>query len=177
MTLTLPLSTVDVAFCVGLLLGVVLTALIFRFWRSPPTAQAEDADLKLPLVAPEAQKYEVGDLKMVLLVRNDLSMQKGKIAAQCGHAVLGAYKDALRRKNPYLAPWETIGQKKIALKVQSEEQLLDFDARAKAAGLVSYPVRDAGHTQVAPHTLTVCALGPAPTAAFDGIGCGDLKLL
>ena len=29
---------------------------------------------------------------MVLVVRADLKMGKGKIGAQCGHAVLGAYK-------------------------------------------------------------------------------------
>lgn len=29
---------------------------------------------------------------MVLVVRSDLKMGKGKIGAQCGHAVLGAYK-------------------------------------------------------------------------------------
>lgn len=29
---------------------------------------------------------------MVLVVRSNLKMGKGKIGAQCGHAVLGAYK-------------------------------------------------------------------------------------
>jgi len=33
-----------------------------------------------------------GETKMVLVVRSDLKMGKGKIGAQCGHAVLGAYK-------------------------------------------------------------------------------------
>ena len=32
-----------------------------------------------------------GDVKMVLCVRTDLKMTKGKIAAQCGHASLGMY--------------------------------------------------------------------------------------
>ncbi|MCD7465769.1 hypothetical protein HAX54_001878, partial [Datura stramonium] len=32
------------------------------------------------------------DFKMVLVVRNDLKMGKGKIAAQCSHATLGLYK-------------------------------------------------------------------------------------
>lgn len=33
-----------------------------------------------------------GETKMVLVVRSDLKMGKGKIGAQCGHAVLSAYK-------------------------------------------------------------------------------------
>ena len=32
--------------------------------------------------------------KMVLVVRTDLDMGKGKMAAQCGHATLAAYKIA-----------------------------------------------------------------------------------
>ena len=36
---------------------------------------------------------EIGEIKMVLVVREDLKMGKGKIGAQCGHATLGAYKE------------------------------------------------------------------------------------
>ena len=40
-------------------------------------------------------QYPIGeDLKMMLVVRNDLKMGKGKIGAQCGHATLGAYNRA-----------------------------------------------------------------------------------
>ena len=48
--------------------------------------------------------------------------QKGKIAAQCGHAVIGAYKEAVRCESPFLAPWEKKGQKKIAVKVLLDNQ-------------------------------------------------------
>ena len=33
--------------------------------------------------------YFLGNYKMVLVVRTDLGMQKGKAAAQCAHAALG----------------------------------------------------------------------------------------
>ena len=36
-------------------------------------------------------KYPIDDVKMMLAVRTDLGMTKGKIGAQCGHATLGAY--------------------------------------------------------------------------------------
>ena len=36
------------------------------------------------------------DVKMVLVVRNDLKMGKGKLGAQCGHATLGTYSVAKR---------------------------------------------------------------------------------
>ena len=40
-----------------------------------------------------------GEMKMVLVVRSDLKMGKGKIGAQCGHAVLGAYRQMMQSKN------------------------------------------------------------------------------
>jgi peptidyl-tRNA hydrolase, PTH2 family len=38
------------------------------------------------------------ELKMVLLVRNDLGMSKGKIAAQCSHAAVGCYQASQSKK-------------------------------------------------------------------------------
>ncbi len=35
------------------------------------------------------------ECKMVICIRTDLGMSKGKVAAQCGHGVLEAYKLAL----------------------------------------------------------------------------------
>eukprot|EP00434_Breviolum_minutum_P037329 symbB.v1.2.033097.t1/scaffold3920.1/size48317/1 len=120
---------------------------------------------------------DVGELKMVLLVRTDLGMQKGKIAAQCGHAVLGAYHMARQQQNDWLDQWESCGAMKIALKVGSEDELCDFASRAAKRDLTTYTVRDAGHTQVAPHSRTVCAIGPAPAERLATLGCTELKLL
>ena len=39
-------------------------------------------------------RYPPQDIKMTLIVRNDLQMGKGKVGAQCGHATLGGYKSA-----------------------------------------------------------------------------------
>lgn len=50
-----------------------------------------------------------GPFKMVLCVNMELSMGKGKIAAQCGHATLGAYKRAARHAPTTLRSWEYIG--------------------------------------------------------------------
>lgn len=54
--------------------------------------------------------------KMVLVVRNDLKMGKGKVAAQCAHAAVAGYRQA--QKHPsILKAWENCGQTKITLKV------------------------------------------------------------
>ena len=123
---------------------------------------------------------------------------KGKIAAQCGHATLGAYKLAMKHSRSALRVWETIGQAKIALKVPTEEEMhaiarkvsiehvmcfnillyyLYFCCRkAEKAGLVTYMVADAGRTQIAAGSRTVLAIGPAPVSVFDEF-TGHLKLL
>ena len=60
---------------------------------------------------------------MVLVVREDLKMGKGKIGAQCGHATLGTYRSAhnLSRDSKYwtkaLEMYSYYGQKKVCVKV------------------------------------------------------------
>ena len=74
-------------------------------------------------------KYPIEDIKMVLVVREDLKMGKGKIGAQCGHATLGAYRTCSQyaKSSDYwksvLEKWSWEGQKKICLKVNTEAEL------------------------------------------------------
>lgn len=63
------------------------------------------------------------EYKMVLIVRSDLKMGKGKIGAQCGHASLGTYKVANKKDPAAVAAWERQGRKKEILKVCSEDEL------------------------------------------------------
>lgn len=67
-------------------------------------------------------------------------MCAGKIAAQCCHATLGAYKRAVRRTPAAVKAWEMLGQAKVCLKVDSEAELLAIAESASAKGLVSYVV-------------------------------------
>ena len=108
--------------------------------------------------------------KMVLCVRTDLKMQRGKVAAQCGHAVLGAYREARRRGRSgkedqevcreALRQWSRQGQAKIALAIPDEATMMDLEAKARARKLPTYIVADAGRTQIAAGSLTVLAIGP-----------------
>ena len=62
------------------------------------------------------------------------------------------------------------------MKVENDAQLLELEAKARAAGLISYVVLDAGRTQIAAGSRTVLAIGPAPAAVIDKI-TSHLKLL
>lgn len=103
-------------------------------------------------------------------------MTKGKIAAQCCHGALGAYQDAVARTPGAVRYWEEYGQAKVALKVDSEAELLELYKAAKRSGLPSDLIIDAGRTQIEPGSKTVCAIGPAPVGRIDAI-TGHLKLL
>ncbi|KZV77611.1 PTH2-domain-containing protein [Peniophora sp. CONT] len=114
--------------------------------------------------------------KLVLVVRTDLGMSSGKIAAQCSHATLACYK-ALVNKNPKLVKhWERTGQAKIALKCNSEDQLLELEAIAKSLNLCARSIQDAGRTEVAAGSTTVLGIGPAPVELINQV-TGKLRLL
>lgn len=116
-----------------------------------------------------------GEYKMVILVRTDLNMTKGKAAAQCCHAVLEAYKAASAKYPQVVRGWEQNGQPKVTLKVESQEQLMELIKAARQAGVCAESIIDAGRTQLTPGTRTVAALGPAPKRLIDLI-TGHLKL-
>lgn len=113
---------------------------------------------------------------MVLVVRTDLQMGKGKIAAQCSHAAVGAFEKALKRDPESLKIWQYTGQAKVALKTDSVDEMKQIAENASKLGLVTSMIRDAGRTQIAPNTITVLGVGPAPKDVVDKV-TGHLKLL
>lgn len=112
-------------------------------------------------------------MKMVLVVRADLGMSKGKIAAQCGHACIAAYE---RSERDAVARWKAVGQPKIALKCADEDELLALYTKCRANGIAAAVIRDAGHTQVPAGSTTALGIGPAPADAIDVV-TGRLRLL
>ncbi len=115
-------------------------------------------------------------IKQVVVVRKDLEMGAGKIAAQVGHAcVLGA--EHVRKSHPgWYSEWVIAGQEKVVVKVTSLEQLEQIKKHAISLDLPWSEVTDAGHTQIAPGTVTCISIGPAPETMVDKV-TKDLKLL
>ncbi|KAL0950872.1 hypothetical protein HGRIS_007631 [Hohenbuehelia grisea] len=133
----------------------------------------DEAALDVDIAAIQAGAME--PCKMVLIVRTDVAMSPGKVAAQCSHATLACYK-ALAKKNPKLVKhWERTGQAKIALKAKSEDELQELEALAKSLNLCARSIQDAGHTEVDPGTTTVLGIGPAPVALINQV-TGKLRL-
>ncbi|HEX6337592.1 MAG TPA: peptidyl-tRNA hydrolase [Jiangellaceae bacterium] len=71
--------------------------------------------------------------KLALIVRSDLGMSRGKIAAQVAHAAVAA---ALRNQHTaQFAAWMRDGQPKVVLKLDGADELEELCAAAEAAGL------------------------------------------
>jgi peptidyl-tRNA hydrolase, PTH2 family len=112
--------------------------------------------------------------KLAVVVRTDLGMGRGKIAAQVAHAAVAAVLANLGGAD--LAAWLRDGQPKVVLKVPTDARLQDVVRQAEGAGLPVELVHDAGRTQVAPGTLTCCAVGPADGDQID-VATAGLSLL
>jgi len=115
-------------------------------------------------------------MKQTVVVRSDLKMGKGKMAAQVAHASLSAAEEAMRRREEWYDEWKEGGQRKVVLKVQSEGELHEVFKKAKAAKLPASLIEDKGLTQLEPGTVTCVGVGPGPDEAVDAI-TGKLKLL
>lgn len=111
-------------------------------------------------------------LKQAIVVRSDLKMGRGKIAAQCAHASVAVLNEL---PPAVFEEWSAGGMKKIVLRAGSERELLDLYKRAKKHFAVSL-VRDAGLTQVKAGESTCIAIGPAEEKEIDSI-TGKLRLL
>ncbi|HIH30863.1 TPA: peptidyl-tRNA hydrolase [Candidatus Micrarchaeota archaeon] len=114
-------------------------------------------------------------LKQAIVVRSDLDMGRGKTAAQVSHASLSAFRKAELADKWVARRWEAEGQKKVVLKVASEAELLQLYERMKRE-IPCALIRDAGHTQLEPGTLTCFGAGPAEEAKIDKF-TKELKLL
>jgi peptidyl-tRNA hydrolase, PTH2 family len=112
--------------------------------------------------------------KLTLVVRADLGMGRGKIAAQAAHAAVAAVLATLGTAD--FRTWLRDGQPKVVLRTSSEEELYAIAERAGAAGLPVQVIQDAGRTQVAEGTPTCCAIGPAPDTSIDPV-TSALRLL
>jgi PTH2 family peptidyl-tRNA hydrolase len=120
-----------------------------------------------------AEQEDPNEYKQVIIVRDELKMPKGKLAAQVSHAALDA---ALRTDRDVLNEWHEKGGKKVVLKVETEKELLGYFMQAKRAGLVAVLITDAGRTFLTPGTKTCVGIGPDKAYKIN-IVTGNLPML
>lgn len=138
------------------------------------------------------------EAKQVIVVRHDLHMRMGKVAAQAAHASIAFLTNKFRdriedyfdpmndplfyvvprfRVSPAERAWIEGRFTKICVRVDSEEELLRIYEEAEAAGLTAYLITDAGLTEFKGIPTNTCvAIGPNFSDEIDPI-TGHLKLL
>ncbi|KAH7645548.1 peptidyl-tRNA hydrolase 2, mitochondrial [Dermatophagoides farinae] len=161
------LASIFTGFGIGFTLGIFVRNL---FVRSSVIAIVDTMDSSCTSNATGGDE----EYKMVMVIRNDLKMGKGKACAQCSHAAVLAYKQA-RKSTNLMKKWSECGQRKVVLKVDSEKELLDVMHNARKNGLISVLIQDAGRTQIESGTRTAIAIGPAKGSLIDQV-TGHLKL-
>lgn len=122
------------------------------------------------------------ETKMVIVVRKDLNMRKGKLAAQAAHAAQEAILDRsgstpCLKQRPAIMAWLASDYRKIVVSVNSEDELLELYGRAIECDLNHHLVTDLGKTEFnGVRTYTALAIGPADPTRIDAI-TGNLPLI
>jgi PTH2 family peptidyl-tRNA hydrolase len=111
--------------------------------------------------------------KQVILMREDLKLPKGKMAAQAAHAAVEA---VLRSDKDKVKKWRNEGMMKIIVKVKDEKELFKYKSQAEAFMLTTAVITDAGKTVVEPGTVTCMAIGPDEERMIDKVS-GNLKIM
>ncbi len=129
------------------------------------------------------------DCKLVIAVRRDLHMTRGKEIAQACHAAVGVLLggsgytydeekcelDHVRMDRDTLA-WLEGGSAKICVKVDTEQALYDLERKAGEAGIHSCLIIDDGLTMFhGVKTPTCIAIGPARSDMLNPV-TGGLQL-
>lgn len=137
-------------------------------------------------------------LKQAIVVRKDLTMPTGKLAAMVAHAamtfitsrlvasvepaegflVFPASPDErqwLSEFDPGLEHLQQVSFAKIVLAVDSEADLVAVEKAARAAKLTVHRVVDSGYSHNKPGTLTCIAIGPDWPENLDPV-TGALKV-
>lgn len=117
----------------------------------------------------------MGGIKQVIVIRKDLGMQSGKIAAQTAHASLKALEKAKKENKKTVKKWMNSGAEKVVLKAKNKRELLETFEKAKKE-LPTALIRDAGKTQVKKGTITCIGIGPGKEKKINKF-TGKLKLL
>ncbi len=115
------------------------------------------------------------EYKLVIVIRDDLKMTPGKLAAQVAHAAVTCALEAKAKKAKWFSEWYREGQRKVVLRAGDVDELYLLRELAARAALPVALITDAGLTELPPNTTTCLGIGPAPENMIDPI-TGSLPL-
>ena len=116
------------------------------------------------------------EYKMVIVVRADLKLSKGKAAAQACHAAVNCAFASKKKDPKTFDHWYSEGQRKVVLKVPSLEAIFEIKMMADAQNVVNSIITDAGRTEIPAGTITCIGIGPGKGPDIDKV-TGELQML
>ncbi len=116
------------------------------------------------------------EYKMVIVIREDLGLSRGKTAVQVAHAAVSCALNAKKKRSIVFRKWFDEGQRKVAVKVKGLKELYELKSQAESMGIGTALISDAGLTEVEPGTVTCLGIGPDKSENIDRI-TGNLPLL
>ena len=120
----------------------------------------------------------IKQIKQVIIIRKDLNMPAGKLAAQASHAAVNAVLSLQKLgEQETILEWLATGFTKVCLEVNSEEELKAIEEKAIELNLVnSRIIVDSGRTVFnGIKTKTCLAIGPADANLINKV-TGNLAL-
>jgi PTH2 family peptidyl-tRNA hydrolase len=111
-------------------------------------------------------------MKQVIVVRKDLKLSRGKLAAQVAHASFSSSQLASRRA---VKTWERDGQKKVVL-AAGKQHIMEIKKKCRKLRIPHSLISDAGLTELPSGTVTCLGIGPADDSKIDKL-TGSLPLL
>lgn len=133
----------------------------------------------------------MADVKQVIVVRTDLNMRKGKIAAQVAHASMKVFFDRFNYFNktatdpayidmtltPAMEEWYRGAFTKVVVGVEGEDAIYQLAEQAKNLDIPHAVIIDNGFTEFHGNKTTTClAIGPDYSEKIDQI-TKELKLI
>lgn len=96
--------------------------------------------------------------------------------SQACHAAVDASEQTKKAKTSLWRKWRDEGARKVVLKVDTLEELVELSRKADTHGIVNILIVDRGLTEIPPNTATALGLGPDKNEIMDKV-TGNLKLL
>jgi len=113
--------------------------------------------------------------KLVVVVREDIKISQGKMAAQVAHAAVSCSLAARKHDPKGFQDWFDEGQRKVVLRASSESELHKLETKARSMGLTTSLITDAGLTEIPSGTVTCLGIGPGKGPDIDKV-TGSLPL-
>lgn len=126
-------------------------------------------------------------VKQIIVVRKDLNMRKGKLAAQVAHASMKVLLDKMQwvdfsleldvHDEEQLLIWLDGSFTKVVVSCANENELLKLKEKADNVGILCALITDAGKTEFHGEPTNTCiAIGPEWASKLEPI-TGNLSLL